>query len=285
MSFWKNLFGISAPHTTGDDENRRVSALVEKAQKFYPHKNPTKALALFREAISLMEPAPASKRAQKDRDNTSIGSAFWMAWVCLDLLDKAEETEALLAEARIKSPATAERIEERLVESKKEAQGEQKLEEALSILKATNPHEQSQAHDAISTLEHAGAWWNLRDAGIVITKTGNHELAWQALSAALAIATSKTGNVPSVYVAMGDVRKAQQRHREAARLYLLSCLSADSEPSKRAVDQIRISLKKAGVLGDAATIRDELLTISKRKNNQAVLDCFDNYFPSEVVGQ
>lgn len=94
-------------------ETRRIEALVNRAQQYYPHEDPAKALALFRRAIHLASPAPANDAVQQSRDLTAIGQAFWMASVCLDLLERPPaETEALLAEARVKSPATAARIEQ-----------------------------------------------------------------------------------------------------------------------------------------------------------------------------
>ncbi len=291
MSLRKKLFGTPAPLEDSDldayvavstsAETRRIEALVTKAQEYYPHKDPAKALALFRQAIELASPAPASKSVRESRDLTSIGDAFWMAWVCLDLLDRPQsETDALLAEARIKSPATAVRIEERLAEAKKDSARERQLEEAFAALESVDDQDSATVQEALTTLSAAGAWWALRDAGIALTKQGKYDLAWGTPSKALTIAMGKSGNIPSIYSAMGDLRKAQQRHAEAARHYLLSCLSAGHSPLKRAVDQLRISLKKAGVPGDPAAIRDELLAMGARGDDRAVLTRLDCYLAS-----
>lgn len=291
MSLWKKLFGTpdKTEHSDLDTyievatsaETRWIDALVNEAQKYYPHKDPTKALALFRQAIQLASPAPASRSARESRDLTAIGDAFWMAWVCLDLMERPPaETDALLAEARVKSPATAARIEERLAEAKETDAREQQTEEAVAALQNSDGQNPARVQKAVSTLTATGAWWDLRDAGVALTKQGKYDLAWQTLNSALTIATKKPGNVPSIYSAMGDLWKAQQRHGDAARYYLLSCLSAGDNPLKRALDQLRISLKKAGVPGDPVAIRDELLAMGAKGDEPAVLARLDSYLSS-----
>jgi len=285
------LFGTpdKAEHTDLDTyievsaspETRRIDALVTEAQNYYPQKDPAKALALFRQAIQLASPAPTSNAARESRDLTAIGDAFWMAWVCLDLLERPQtESDALLAEARVKSPATAARIEESLAKAKEVSAREQQSEEALAALDNSEDEDHARVQKALSTLTATGAWWDLRDAGVALTTQGKYDLALQTLTAALTIAMKKSGNVPSIYSAMGDLWKAQQRHGDAARYYLRSCLSAGDDPLKRAMDQLRISLKKAGVPGDHAAIRDELLAMRAQSDESAVLARLDRYLSS-----
>jgi len=265
----------------GTPEIRRIEALVNEAQRYYPHKDPAKALVLFRKAIELTSVAPMSESVRKSRDLSSIGDAFWMAWVCLDLLDSpTNEIDELIVEARLKSPETAARIEERLAEANEIAAFDRESDEAYAALEQSDPHNTADAQKAVLTLASRGAWWDLRDAGIALTKKKKFDLAEQSLDTALTVAMEKAGNVPSIYVAMGDLRKAQQRHADAARHYLLSCVSAGSNPLKRAVDQLRISLKKAGVSGDTATIRDELLAMGATFDQSDVLARLNSYLSS-----
>ncbi len=290
MSFWKRLFGSGGPpkgapagrpsdreldsylSVSNSAETRRIDVLVSRAQEFYPHGDTEKALRLFRQAIALASPAPADEAIHESRDLTAIGNAFWMAWVCLDLLDRPEaETAALLAEARVKSPLTAVRIEERLSETRETAESQRRTELASATLESVAPEGPTTLEAAIETLAAAGEWWALRDAGLALIKQQKFDVAWEVLDRALAIATRKTGNIPSIYCAMGDLRKAQERHADAARCYLKSCLSAGQDPLKRAVDQLRISLKKAGISQDAGVIRDELLAMRKSDQEAAIL--------------
>ncbi len=260
------------------EEVRRIRSLVAKAQEFYPYRDTEKALRMFREAITLVSPAPPDAAIHESRDLTSIGDAFWMAWVCLDLLERpASETTALLADARNKSPVTAKRIEERLAETREKAESQRQSELASATLENTAPGNPLPANleAAIETLTAAGEWWALRDAGKALAKRKEYDLAWEAFDKALTIATRGTGNLASIYCAMGDLRKAQQRHADAARCYLLSCLSAGPIPLKRAVDQLRISLKKTGLSGDPVAIRDELLTMGAREQADATLARLD----------
>ena len=259
-------------------ETRCIDELVDEAQKYYPHQNTTKALALFRRAIQLASPALASKTVQEARDHSAIGDAFWMAWVCLDILERPPaETEALLVEARVKSPVTAARIEECLAQAKETDARKEQSEEAFATLENADGQDPARVQIAMSTLTATGAWWLLRDAGIALTKKGKYDLAWQALNSALSIALNKPGNVPSIYSAMGDLWKARQSHGDAARYYLLSCLSAGDAPLKRALDQLRISLKKAGASGDPAAIRNELLAMRTKCDESTVLARLDSF--------
>lgn len=290
MSFWKRLFGSAGPTKDAPAEQAsareldphlaipnsvetcRIDALVSRAQDFYPHGDTEKALRLFREAIALATPAPPDEAIHESRDLTAIGDAIWMAWVCLDLLDRPEaETAALLAEARVKSPLTAIRIEERLSEARDKAESQRTLELASATLESAAPESPTMLEAAIETLAAAGEWWALRDAGHALIKRQKYDVAWEILQRALAIATRKTGNVPSIYCVMGDLRKAQERHADAARCYLKSCLSSAQDPLKRAADQLRISLKKAGIARDAEAIRDELLAMRRSDQEAAIL--------------
>lgn len=306
MSFWKRLFGSGNPHqdtpveppppvdrdldsylsVSNSEETRRIDALVSRAQEFYPHGDTDKALRLFRQAIALASPAPPDKSTQESRDLTAIGDAFWMAWVCLDLLERSEaEVTALLAEARVKSPVTAVRIEERLSEAREKAESQRKSELATATLENAVLEDPTTLGAAVQTLAVAGEWWALRDAGVALIKQQEYDVAWEALDKALAIATRKTGNIPSIYCAMGDLRKAQERHADAARCYLKSCLSAGQDPLKRAVDQLRISLKKAGISGDAGAIRDELLAMRTVDQEAAILARLSTVLVDTTSGQ
>lgn len=304
MSFWKRLVGSADPpgdgpaEPSGDrdldsylavstsQETRRIDALVGRAQEFYPHGDTEKALRLFRQAIALASPAPPDEAIQESRDLTAIGDAFWMAWVCLDLLERPDaEIAALVAEARVKSPVTAGRIGERLSEARDKAESQRRSELASATLESAVPGDPAKLQAAIETLGAAGEWWALRDAGIALAKREKHDLAWDALDKALTIATRKTGNIPSIYCAMGDLRKAQKRHSDAARCYLLSCLSAGQDPLKRAVDQLRISLKKAGISGDPVAVCDELLAMRRVDSAGAILARLDMVLAGTAAGE
>ena len=64
-----------------------IADLLREAGPLYPNKDPAKALALYRKAIALMEPAPASPEVQEQLDFGDVGFAIWAAWVCMGHLD------------------------------------------------------------------------------------------------------------------------------------------------------------------------------------------------------
>ena len=288
MAFWKRLLGLSekappqvtstAPETPASSSGNSIESLVERAQAFYPHKNTAGALQLFLQAIELAGPAPSPRSDQEARD---IDSAFWMAWVCLDMLERpTAEIDALLSKARVKSPKTAQRIDERIAASSSSQASEAAVDEALRAIESAGGSDSSRLQASLDTLVRAGVWWRLRDAGIALSKQGEPERAWAVLSAALTSASHASGGSPSVHAAMGDLRKAQKLPSDAARCYLLSCLSGPESPVKRTVNQLRISIKGAGIRGDAAGIRDELLAMRGTASDQEILDEFDRHLSS-----
>lgn len=264
-------------------ESSRIASLVKRASEYYPEKDPGKALPLFREAIRLAPPAPDDVNSHVEIDGGDIGFAIWAAWVCLDLLDSPDnETGLLLVEAKVKSPMTARRIKERLTEYPAKEAAEEERQANIDIVR--NPKKAHIEKEIAARLLsekafRSGEWWELRDTAIHLAKAGLGNMAWPLFNKALLVAQSKRGNIPSIYVAMGDLCKKEKRYRDAARHYLLSIASAPNDPLKRAVEQLRISLKKAGVSGDPASIRDTLIADAGRSDPRQLITQLDAYLP------
>jgi len=264
-----------------------IAELVRQGNQFYcagietgailSPANAERALPLFLQAIEQAPLAPDDDQVQIALDLSDIGHAVWAAWVCLDLLERpSEETEKLVGEARHKSPVTARRMEERMQEYKAKLEAQGRLETALEVLCSPECREPLELQQAEKYLIETGAWWAMRIAAKPLVKASHGDLAWRLLNAALLVAMSKNVNLSSIYSAMGDVCKCEERHQNAARQYLLACATA-SVPSKRDVDQVRISLKKAGLKDDAKRITEELLKLVGTMDMRALVEKLDAY--------
>jgi len=122
-----------------------------------------------------------------------------------------------------------------------------------------------------------GAWWVLRDTAISIREARRFNEAWSLLNSALFVAMNRGGNLASIYCAMGDTVKAEGRHFDAARQYLLSCIYSGGRPTRQALDQLRISLKKVGLPSDRAEqVRDKLVSAIGTEDAQALLAKLDS---------
>lgn len=298
MGFFKKIFGFEGslpPPNQGrtvcppSANTSEIARLVERASAYYPDKAPAKALPIFMEAIRIAPSADNDADSQVELDTSDIGFAIWAAWVCLDLLDHPEsETDALLAEARVKSPVTARRIEERIAEYREKEAAEKQTYEVLDILSSPSKHQSADLQNAAYALSaiarRDGAWWALRDAAIHLAKAGLGNMSWPLFNEALLVAQSKQGNLPSIYMAMGDLCKAENRHADAARQYLLSIAAAPNDPLKRAVEQLRISLKKAGANGDPISIRDALMADVGKVGTKQLIGRLNVYLKPSVSG-
>jgi tetratricopeptide (TPR) repeat protein len=256
--------------------SERIGRLVAQAQAFYPHGNPNRALTLFREAIALAPPAPSSRSMQERCDIGDIGFAIWAAWVCLDLLGRsAEEQTKFVDSIQHISPITAQRIRSRLADAERASRKQAEIDGACEILRSPQTVSNESLSAALSTIRTSatsdGAWWSLRDAAVLLGKSGYGDHAWSLFNAALIVAAERKGNLPSIYSAMGDLRKAEGMYQDAACQHLLAIQSSAGDPLKRSVDQLRICLKKAGAGTSAEQIRDALLRLGQASDSTSLI--------------
>lgn len=264
-----------------------ITELVRQGDQFYcagietgaiiSPANAERALPFFLQAIKQASLAPDDDQIQIALDHSDIGHAVWAAWVCLDLLERpGEEIEKLVKDARQKSPVTARRMEERMQEYRAKLEAQDRLEKALEVLCSPDGREPQALQQAEEYLIETGSWWAMRNSAKPLVKAGYGDLAWRLLNAALLVAMNKKDNLPSIYAAMGDVCKFEKRHHDAARQYLLACATSNV-PSKRDADQVRISLKKAGLKDDAKRITDELLKLVGAVDMRTLIEKLDAY--------
>jgi hypothetical protein len=243
---------------------REVQAKLDAVGADYPHQNPTRALALFREALALAPPAPSLRARTLYGPGGLVDFAAWAGWVCLDMLDYERQglAEYLLVVAE-KAPDTHQRILERIEATRSERALQDRLdadsaalEQELEASGITGPT----LDRWLATAEEAGAWWALRDGGVRLSRRGHGDAAWRTFNLALrVIARVGKGNLGSVYEGMGDLCKREARYASAAEMYLLACLYGGPPMPQRPADQLRVSLKKAGLSDEATEIRDGLV--------------------------
>lgn len=259
-----------------------IKKIFDKGWEYYPNGDNNKAWELFYSGLQLVDDAPDDIEIQENIDLYDIGDAAWAAWVCMDLLNKPQnEINDYLKFVKTKTPVTYNRIMDRINESKVE----QDLENKISILESkliNNPDMVSDERiklikELTQICEQESAWWELRDIAVELTKKERFNEAWTLFNSAVYIATQKDGNLPSIYLAMGDMRKREGNHHDAARLYLICCATSGGEPLKRAIDQLRISLKKSGLKKNAAEVRDELINLIGKLNTSELIKKLDEF--------
>tara|TARA_Y100001972_G_C7624687_1_gene313306 strand:- start:129 stop:1220 length:1092 start_codon:yes stop_codon:yes gene_type:complete len=245
----------------------KAKSLIDQAAPFYSGRpgSPEKAYALYMEALSLASNAPADPTHTEAIDLNDIGFAGWAAWVCLDRMNAEEKDfEALFALLRLKTPVTLQRIETRIMENNRQkAERENAAKLLAELLDPAKKPSPATANELIDLHKGKDAWWTLRDIGNKLAKIGRFDLAWKFFQSAVLLAFKCDGNVPSIYVAMGNLSKKEGRYENAARDFLLACKyehEASQQFPKTASDQLRISLKKAGLKNNAAEHRDDLLS-------------------------
>jgi hypothetical protein len=253
-----------------------VQAKLHAVGADYPHQNPARALELFREALALAPKAPSLRARTLYGPGGDVDFAAWAGWVCLGMLEcegpKVADYLLLVAE---KAPDTHHRILERIESIRSERALHDRLEADTASLEQeieaggpTGP-----TFDRwLATAEQAGAWWALRDGGVHLSQSGHGDAAWRAFNLALRlIARLGTGNIGSVYEQMGDLCKREARHASAAEMYLLACMYGGPPTPKRPADQLRVSLKKAGLASESTEIRDALIAALGSRPRQALL--------------
>jgi hypothetical protein len=270
---------IAASRHAPDEVNR----LIEKAGDFAEDDEPAKALDLYMKALHLSPDSPDDPKFQMNLElNSSIGFAVRGAWVSMELLGRPQadfDEFALLAER--KSPETFKALwkqvkAQQAFQAKLEA-GDVLLRKILSTFKEGG--EVRDLLDELHTLRNEeDKWWFFMEDGKALTKAGLYDPAWRFLNSGLNLAMQRgVDNLPSIYEAMGDHGKKEGKHKNAVRDYLLACKFGvhNGEFPKRAADQVRISLKKAGMKEGSEEFRDELLALVQNAEIRELLDMID----------
>jgi tetratricopeptide (TPR) repeat protein len=275
-----------------------VSKLVDEAWRYYSEGSYLHAGPIFISAIQLAPDAPADPEVSECVDMTDLGHAVWAAWVCFGFFKKGDQTDVLIISeqqffelAARKSPTTLQRIQDRILENEQEAEqrkfDDQRRAEGDGLLREILAVERNyrELYDKVSQLlairTEQDRWWAFRDDGKALTKAGLYDAAWRCYGTAVStvIRSGNLSKLRSIYEAMGDQSKKEGKHKNAVRDYLLACkfgVKHDGTFPKRAADQVRISLKKAGLKKGSAELRDELLGIVVATAIGELLDMVDS---------
>ena len=254
---------------------KRIRSLTEETNTLDSYRDAAAAFDLYLEATRLAPDAPQNASIREARQFSDVGGAAYSAWLCTEYMERPGAAEEAIREAKRASPNTAAQINGVLAAAKQHAREEEKREaERESMRKevgtvAAEVDVEGHSSDAlvakaIESARKQGDWEPLQHEAKALAKKGASEAAWAFLRAALDMVTRARGNVGSVHETMGDVCKKEGRHRDAAEHYLLACVHAFDWPSKRVQDQVRISLKKAGMKERADAARDKLLRMAKQ---------------------
>jgi len=305
----KHLFMKKDPHLSSDNISKSINAqnqstdddiihehestssvsipkeaklLFDEGFSFYPHKNTEKALTCFLDGLKHISKAPSNKDIQTEIDNSDIGNACWAAWVCMEFPEKSSfEKDRLLETIYEISPITFQRITDQITRSTIEHKYYDQISKCAPILDNCNLYDDNTIDNNINILirscEGTNAHWELKNYGISLYKQGRKEIAWNLFNKALSVANNYGGNTTAIYNAMGEMQKSENNYKDAAKYFLLACIYSGANPPKVSLENLRITLKKAGLSYDPLKIRDDLLSRIGKEEPNAIIKSLEMY--------